>query len=131
MKKILFVCYGNVGRSQMAEAFYNHLTKSKDAFSAGTDPKTPKKYPKIPEEIYKIMLEEGIDISSQKVKLINKKFINEARKIFIMCKKELCPNYLINSNKTTYWKITDPYKMNLYDRTKIRDEIKAKVKSII
>lgn len=37
IEKILFVCYGNVGRSQMAEAYYNHFTKSTKAISAGTD----------------------------------------------------------------------------------------------
>jgi len=34
--KVLLICRGNVGRNQMAEAFYNSLTNSKDAKSAGT-----------------------------------------------------------------------------------------------
>ena len=34
--KILFVCEGNMMRSQMAEAFYNELTGTRDAISAGT-----------------------------------------------------------------------------------------------
>lgn len=38
MAKILFICSGNVGRSQAAEGFYNHFTHSNDASSAGTNP---------------------------------------------------------------------------------------------
>lgn len=37
MKKILFICQANVGRSQMAEAFYNHHTRSSAAMSAAVE----------------------------------------------------------------------------------------------
>jgi len=131
MKKILFVCSGNVGRSQMAEAFYNYFTKSKNAFSAGTDPNTPKSYLKMPHEICQIMLEEGIDVSNQKIKTINEHFVEDAKIIYIMCEKECCPDFLINSNKIIYWKIKDPFKTSLDEMKKIRDQIKIKVKSII
>ena len=97
MTKILFVCSGNVGRSQMAEAYYNHFTKSNDAYSAGTNPKTPQLYPKMPDEICQIMAEEGIDVSNQKVKTIEEHFVEEAERIFVMCEKECCPNFLVNS----------------------------------
>ena len=33
--KVLFVCYANIGRSQMAKALYNHFTGTNDADSAG------------------------------------------------------------------------------------------------
>jgi arsenate reductase len=37
MKKILFVCVHNAGRSQMAEAFFNQMAEGKaKGFSAGT-----------------------------------------------------------------------------------------------
>lgn len=39
--KVLFVCRGNVARSQMAEAIYNKLTNSHDAHSAGTQVVNP------------------------------------------------------------------------------------------
>ncbi|MBM3150312.1 MAG: arsenate reductase ArsC, partial [Chloroflexi bacterium] len=36
---MLFICVGNAGRSQMAEAFFNHLARGKvQATSAGTNP---------------------------------------------------------------------------------------------
>ena len=131
MVRILFVCSGNVGRSQMAEAFYNYFTKSKDAFSAGVDPNTPAKYPRIPESICSIMFEENINICQHKVKLIKKCFLDAADQVFVLCEKELCPDFLIKSNKVTFLKIRDPYKMKLDDMRRIRDEIKENVLLII
>jgi arsenate reductase (thioredoxin) len=37
MKEVLFICEGNVGRSQMAEGFYNHYAGQKSATGAGID----------------------------------------------------------------------------------------------
>ena len=77
------------------------------------------------------MSEESIDVSHKKVKLLNKHFVDEAEQIFVMCKKDLCPDFLTKSNKVIYWEIEDPYQMSIDDMRKIRDQIKVKVKSII
>ena len=39
--KILFVCWSNIGRSQVAMSFYNHLTGTNGASSAGTEVEMP------------------------------------------------------------------------------------------
>ena len=131
IEKILFVCYGNVGRSQMAEAYYNHFTKSTKAISAGTDPTTPERYSKPGLEIIKVMKEEGMDISKKKVKMINVNMVKNSKKIYILCKQELCPNFLLDSNKVVFWNIMDPHKMDINNTGIIRDEIKKYVLSII
>lgn len=131
MTKILFICRGNIGRSQMGEAFYNYFTKTNDAFSAGTSSSTPKSFSKIPKEIVEIMEEEDIDITNHKVKTVTKKMVSEADKVFVMCKKGYCPDFLLNSEKVTFWEIEDPYKKNIEDMKKIRNKIKDRVLSII
>lgn len=131
MKKILFVCSGNVGRSQMAEGYYNHLTQTHDATSAGIDPSTPAKYPQLPDYICEIMAEEGIDVSHQQVKLITEHMTREAEEVFVMCPRESCPDYLVQSNKVTYWQIEDPFETNSDKLRKIRDQIKKKIRSIL
>ncbi len=131
MRKLLFVCEGNVGRSQIAEAFYNKITKSTDAFSAGTDPSSPDKYPKIPYEIYKLMKDVDVNVEYLKVKTINEEFVKEAEKIIIMCEKKLCPKYLLDSPNVTFWKVKDPFGLKMDDMKVIRDEIKVKVESLI
>ncbi len=130
MKKILFVCMGNVGMSQMAEAFYNHFTNSNDSWSAGIQKDTPAKYGNPAQKVVDTMIELGIDISQAKVKTINQKIIDKSEKIIVMCKKELCPNLLLKSKKITFWDINDPYKMTL-DKTDVRDVIKEKICSLI
>jgi protein-tyrosine-phosphatase len=131
MGKILFICEGNVGRSQMAEAFYNYYTKSNDASSAGTDPKTPKKYIYPTEEVTDVMKEEGIDVSNKKVKTINKDLIKGKEKIYILCSKKKCPDYLLNLNNLIFWEIDDPYKVGLKGTRKIKKLIKLKVLSVV
>jgi protein-tyrosine-phosphatase len=130
MGKVLFVCHGNVGRSQMAEGFYNAMTQTKNASSAGTDPLTPLKYPKLPETVCRIMQEEGIDVSEQIVKLITEKMVDAAESIVILCKREYCPDFLLNSQKVIFWNIEDPYRMNIDDMRVIRDKIKMKVAAL-
>lgn len=115
----------------MAEAYYNHLTKTLDATSAGVDPKTPAKYPQLPSYICEAMAEEGIDVSNQHVKTVNEQIVNNAEKIFVMCSREACPDYLVQSDKVTYWNIADPYQVETDGLKKIRNQIRAKVQSII
>ena len=40
MKKILFVCVENAGRSQIAEGFFRKFSKKFEVSSAGTEPKS-------------------------------------------------------------------------------------------
>ena len=55
MKKILFVCVHNAGRSQMAEAYFNHYAQGKAiAYSAGTQPE-----PEIKIESVKVVKKSG------------------------------------------------------------------------
>jgi len=55
----------------------------------------------------------------------------KADKIFVICSKNLLPNYVLNSKKVKYWKIKDPVKMNLTDTRKVRNDIERRIKSLI
>ncbi len=57
-KRVLFVCGENACRSQMAEAFYNTLSNSDGAESAGTFPSG-----RVNPLAVEVMREAGIDIS--------------------------------------------------------------------
>ena len=129
--KILFVCRGNVARSQMAEAYYNFFTKSKDASSTGILDFTPIKYGYPVKEVVQVMKEDSIDVSQQKVKFITEEMVNAADRIFVMCKKEECPKFLLNSKKITFWDIDDPYNTDIENHRKIRDKVKKHVQQLI
>src|ERR671911_1434219 len=76
-KVILFVCVENAGRSQMAEGFFNqrYAPKGYRAISAGTRPAS-----QINPLAVQVMNEIGVDISSQKSKLITEEMIRSSAK---------------------------------------------------
>ena len=83
-KLILFVCKGNSGRSQMAEAFFNHLSRSRKSISAGIEPDK-----KIHPWTIKVMEEVGIDVSKQKPKKLTKEMMERVDKIIVTDSKLL------------------------------------------
>ena len=65
MKKVLFVCTHNAGRSQMAEALFNrHAPDDVRAESAGQQPRREGVWPAVVE----VMQEVGIDLSAVRPK---------------------------------------------------------------
>jgi arsenate reductase (thioredoxin) len=80
---LLFVCVENAGRSQMAEGFFNHryAPKGYRAISAGTRPTS-----QINPLAIQVMNEVGVDISSQKSKIITEDMIrNSSRSVNMGC----------------------------------------------
>ena len=131
MEKILFICLGNIARSQMAEAYHNHFTKSDSASSAGISDFTPVKYGHPLKEVVQVMREEDIDVAQKKVKTVTEEMVKKSDRVFVMCKKEECPGFLLDYNKVTFWDVGDPFQTDLDNFRKIRDKIKAKVLSIL
>jgi protein-tyrosine-phosphatase len=93
LKKILFVCVENAGRSQIAEGFAKHYGNSKvEAISAGTMPSS-----EINPLAIQVMQEKGVDISKNKPKLITNQMVQEADTIIVMgCSAQgFCPAPLL------------------------------------
>lgn len=127
MKKILFVCVENAGRSQIAEAFAKYYGKGKiEAISAGTMPST-----EVSPIVVQVMREKGIDISKNKPQLVNTQMVQEADAIIVMgCDAQgFCPAPLLN--KVVDWKLEDPKGKPLEKVREIRDEIERRVKKLI
>ena len=116
----------------MAEAFYNHFTHTENAVSAGILDFTPAKYGHPISEVVTVMNEEGIDVSKKIVKTVTEKMSLEADHIYVLCKREECPAFLLKEErKITFWKINDPFGSSIGNFRLVRDQIKALVKSII
>jgi arsenate reductase (thioredoxin) len=124
---ILFVCVENTGRSQMAEAFFNYkyAPKGYRAISAGTRPVS-----QINPLAVQVMKEVGIDISSQKSKIITEDMIKSSSKSVNMgcIDKAECPVLFINN--AVDWGIEDPKGKPIEKVREIRDEIETRVKEI-
>ena len=124
MKKALFVCVENAGRSQMAEAIARSY--GIDATSAGTIPAT-----KVNPTVIEAMKERGFNLSSTKPKLLTPQMIEAADYVVTMgCRVEdVCPRPLIvrMEKKLVDWHIEDPKGKPIEDVRKIRSEIEERV----
>src|SRR5205814_8776713 len=81
MKKVIFACVHNAGRSQMAAAFFNHLVAASKAkaFSAGTHPAD-----RVHPEVVQIMKEVGIDLSIAKPQRLTEELAKDADLLITM-----------------------------------------------
>lgn len=128
--KVLFVCQSNVGRSQMAEGFYNSLAPQR-ATSAGIE-NCAKKYNYRPTpEVVAVMAEKGIDVSQQRIKQLNADMVSQAELVVVLCHRKQCPNYVLNSNKVVFREVKDPFNQDANVVRSIRDEIKTIVEGLI
>jgi arsenate reductase len=126
MKKALFVCVHNSGRSQMAEAFFNQLAKDKTvAISAGTRPAA-----QVNSTVIAAMREVGIDIVSQKPKALTLEMLESVERVITMgCgAEEVCPASFI---PTEDWELADPEEKPIEEVRQIRDQIRAKVEVLV
>ena len=127
MKKILFVCVENAGRSQMAEAFFQkYLPAGYESISAGTNPAT-----KVNSVVVEAMKEIGIDITDNSTQHISQQMIDNAEiSVNMGCvDKESCPALFLKS--VVDWQIEDPNGKSINEVRKIRDKIENKVKEFI
>lgn len=132
-KTVLFLCVHNSFRSQIAEAYFNKFAKEKklnwQAKSAGF-----LKADKVNEKAVALMTEEGIDISSQKPKLMTDEMIKEAEKIVVVCKEceemGLCLA-LPKDKDIDKWGLENPAQMELDKAREIRKLIKEKTINLI
>ena len=126
-KLVLFVCVGNAGRSQMAEAFAKKYGGAKiDAISAGILPNKS-----VHLEVAKVMKEKGIDISKNTPKMLDLKLAQKADTIVTMgCSiEELCPAPLLK--KSVDWGLEDPKGKPIEKVREIRDDIELRVRALL
>jgi arsenate reductase len=126
MKKVLFVCVHNAGRSQMAEAFLNRMGKGRaKGTSAGTLPSR-----KVNHTVVKAMAEAGIDISRRKPKMLTFEMLKSADRVITMgCSVDkACPASLVPMED---WDLEDPEGKSIEQVRQIRDEVKARVEKLV
>lgn len=126
MKKVLFVCVHNSGRSQMAEAFFNHYSRGEAlATSAGTEPAVA-----VDPGVVEVMREVGIDISNKMPKKLTPEMLDGVDRVVTMgCGVEgVCPASFIS---TEDWGLEDPSGKPLERVREIRDEIEKRVRILL
>ena len=128
MKRYLFVCVHNAGRSVMAEAFTNSLANGKaEGISAGTIPQDAP-HP----EVVLAMKEVGIDVSEHTGRMLDDSLVQSADRVFTMgCAVDdaACPAILYTQVED--WALPDPKGKPIEEVRAIRDDIRARVAALL
>lgn len=124
-KTIMFVCVHNAGRSQMAAGFMRELGGDRvEVLSAGSAPKDS-----INPIAVEAMLELGIDIANQKPKILTPEAVQQSDVVITMGCGDACPYY--PGKRYEDWKLDDPAGQGIEPVRIIRDEIKARVETLL
>jgi arsenate reductase len=126
MKKVLFACVHNAGRSQMAAAFFNALADPvrARAISAGTAPAS-----RVHPEVVEVMREVGIDLSGVSPQKLTADFAHGAALLVTMGCGEQCP--LVPGMRRDDWLLEDPKGQSLDAVRRIRDDVHEHVRQLI
>jgi arsenate reductase len=133
---ILFLCKGNVGRSQIAEVLFRkkfgdeHIVVSAGTKLSGPEQPIGELLPNI-QEVLDVMREEGLDVAPAIRKQMTEEMVNTADKVIVIMEDtEELPEYLVNSPKLIRWCIPDPKGKDLVFTRNVRDQIKNQIKKL-
>ena len=122
---VLFVCVHNAGRSQMAAGFMRELSQGRvDVLSAGSAPKES-----INPIAIEAMVEVGIDIANNYPKILTAEAVQASDVVITMGCGDACPFY--PGKRYEDWVLEDPAGQGIEAVRVIRDEIKARVETLI
>jgi arsenate reductase (thioredoxin) len=119
--RLFFVCVGNAGRSQMAQAFAER--EGFEARSAGSLPET-----ELHPEVVKAMDELGIDLRGRSPKPIERADVEWADIVVTMGCGDACP--VLPGKRYLDWELQDPIGLPLEAVRRIRDEIQSRIREL-
>jgi arsenate reductase len=122
---ILFVCVHNAGRSQMAAAFARALGGDRvQVLSAGSEPAD-----RVNPVAVEAMAELGIDIAGAQPRVLAVDDVRASDAVITMGCGDACP--VFPGKRYEDWELTDPAGLPLEQVRPIRDEIRARVQSLL
>jgi arsenate reductase len=122
---VLFVCVHNAGRSQMAAGWLRHLAGDRvEVRSAGSEPAD-----RINPAAVEAMREVGIDITGQRPKVLAYEVAQQSDVIITMGCGHACP--VFPGKRYEDWKLDDPVGRGIEAVRPIRDEIRARIESLL
>jgi protein-tyrosine-phosphatase len=123
--EVLFVCVHNAGRSQMAAGLVSLRSQGRiHVRSAGSDPAE-----RINPGVVEAMAEIGVDMAQEFPKPLTDEVVRAADVVITMGCGDACPIY--PGKKYEDWELDDPAGRDLDEVRKIRDDIDARVRSLI
>lgn len=122
---VLYVCVHNAGRSQMAAAYTRHLSGGAvEVRSAGSAPADS-----INPAVRDAMLEEGIDISAERPKILTTEAVEASDVVVTMGCGDTCP--IFPGKRYEDWELADPAGQGVDAVRPIRDDIRQRVRTML
>ena len=118
LPRAYFVCIGNAGRSQIAQALYERL--GGEARSAGSRPER-----EVHPEVVEVLAEVGIDASERRPKAIDAADAEWADVVVTMGCGDACP--VVPGKRYLDWNLPDPSGRPLAEVRALRDDIARRV----
>jgi protein-tyrosine-phosphatase len=134
-----FVCRANLGRSQMAQAMFNRLSRHRSS-STGTmvlemEGQTLAERAKVAPSVVLVLElmseEEGLDLSSEQRTQLTPELFDAADKVIVMAERETWPDYLVEGGKVEFWEIADAFNISKDQVQAIKEQIKVKVEALV
>lgn len=126
MKRIVFACVHNAGRSQMAAAWFNRVSDPAKAraISAGTEPADH-----VHPVVVEAMREKGIDLSKAEPRKLTTELAQGAAFLVTMGCGESCP--YVPGVPILDWPLPDPKGQGIDSVRVIRDEVEVRVRAFV
>ena len=121
-ERVLFVCIGNAGRSQMAQAFAERA--GLEARSAGSRAESH-----LHPEVVEVMSELGIDLTGLVPHQLNDEDVEWADLVVTMGCGDACP--VLPGKRYLDWNLQDPMGMPIEVVRQIRDRISGLVDELV
>ena len=122
---VLFVCVHNAGRSQMAAGFLRELGGDRvEVRSAGSQPGKM-----LNPTAAEAMAEIGIDITDQHPKILTPDTVKTSDVVITMGCGDACP--IFPGKRYEDWELDDPAGQGIETVRTIRDDIRARVESLL
>lgn len=123
--EVLFVCVQNAGRSQMAMALMEHLSKGGiNVRSAGSMPAN-----EVSAKTVAVMAELGLDLTQAFPKPLTDDVVQAADVVITMGCGDACPLY--PGKKYMDWDLEDPAHLDIDGVRRVRDQIQSRVEELI
>jgi arsenate reductase len=124
--KVLFVCYGNACRSQMAEAIARHTAADViEASSAGLVP-----FGQIPRTTTEVLSERGISADGQSSKGLRQEDLAAADLVINMTGRSGASIFKEGLPRSEDWDVGDPFGSDLAVYREICDQIEGRVEAL-
>ena len=123
--EVLYVCFQNSGRSQMAAAITRHLACDRiHVRSAGSQPGAG-----ILASVVTVLAELGIDVSEEFPKPLTDDVVRAADAVVTMGCGDACPLY--PGKRYLDWELADPADLTLDGVRAVRDDVQSRVEHLL